>query len=84
MRKKTWHGHNNTKNAKGITPERHGPTHLFNAILRHQYWPHKLILTKIILIPKPGKDPEEIKSYRPISLITHHRKTTRKTDPPQK
>jgi len=30
--------------------------YLFNAILRHQYWPHQLKLPQIILIPKPGKD----------------------------
>ena len=57
------------KNAKGITPERHDPTHLFNAIFRHQYWPHKLKLAEIILIPKPDKDPKEVKSYCPISLL---------------
>jgi hypothetical protein len=44
-------------------------TYLFNAILRHQYWPHVLKLAEIILIPKPGKDPKEVKSYRPISLL---------------
>ena len=44
-------------------------TYLFNAILRHQYWPNKLKLAEIILIPKPGKDPKEVKSYRPISLL---------------
>jgi hypothetical protein len=43
--------------------------HLFNAILRHQYWPHKLKLAEIILIPKPGKDSKEVKFYRPISLL---------------
>jgi hypothetical protein len=44
-------------------------TYLFNAILRHQYWPHKLKLAEIILIPKPGKDPKEVKAYRPLSLL---------------
>jgi hypothetical protein len=44
-------------------------TYLFNAILRHQYWPHVLKLEEIILIPKPGKDPKGVKSYRPISLL---------------
>jgi hypothetical protein len=68
-KKSTWLGLNNSKNAEGITPEMHDPTHLFNAIIRHQYWPHKLKLAEIILIPKPGKDPKELKSYRPISLL---------------
>ena len=67
--KRTWHGLNNSKNAKGITPERDDRTHLFNAILRHQQWPHKLKLAEIILTPKPGKDPKEVKSYRPISSL---------------
>jgi hypothetical protein len=44
-------------------------TYLFNAILRHQYWPHVLKLEEIILIPKPGRDPKEVKSCRPISLL---------------
>jgi hypothetical protein len=44
-------------------------TYLFNAILRHQYWPYKIKLVEIILIPKPGKDPKEVKSHRPISLL---------------
>jgi hypothetical protein len=44
-------------------------TYLFNAIFRHHYWPHKLKLAEIILIPKPGKDPKDVKSYRPISLL---------------
>ena len=67
--KSTWHGLNNSKNAKGITRKGHDPTHLFNAIIGHQYWPHKLKLAEIILIPKPGKNPKEVKSYRPISLL---------------
>jgi hypothetical protein len=44
-------------------------TYLFNALIRYQYRPHKLKLAEIILIPKPGKDPKEVKSYRPISLL---------------
>ena len=44
-------------------------TYLFNAILRHQYWPHELKLAEIILIPKSGKDPKEVESYRPISVL---------------
>jgi hypothetical protein len=52
-----------------MTPERRDPTHLFNTILRHQYWTDKIKLAEIILIPKPGKDPKKVKSYRPISLL---------------
>jgi len=37
--------------------------YLFNAILRNYYWSHQLKLAEIILIPKPGKDPKEVKSY---------------------
>jgi len=43
--------------------------YLFNAILRHQHWPHQLKLAEIILIPKPGKDPKDVKSYRSIRLL---------------
>jgi hypothetical protein len=56
-------------------------TYFFNVILRHQYWPRVLKLAEIILIPKPGKDPKEVKSS-PYKLITNHRKTTGKTAPP--
>ena len=42
--------------------------YLFNAILRHQYWTHQLKLAEISLMPKPGKVPKDVKSYRPISL----------------
>ena len=43
--------------------------YLFNAILRHQYWPYQLKLAELILIPKPGKDPKDVQSYRSISLL---------------
>lgn len=43
--------------------------HLFNAILRINYYPTAWKLSKIIMIPKPGKNPTEVKSYRPISLL---------------
>jgi len=44
-------------------------TYLFNAILRLHYWPLSLKVAEIILIPKPGKGPTEVTSYRPISLL---------------
>jgi len=44
-------------------------TYSFNVILRHQHWPRKLKLAEIILIPKPGKGPKEVKSYHPMSLL---------------
>ena len=44
-------------------------TYLFNAILRTGYFPIQWKVSQIILIPKPGKPPEEVTSYRPISLL---------------
>jgi hypothetical protein len=43
-------------------------TYTYNAILRHHYWPHKLNMAEIIIIPKPGKGQQEVKSHRPIIL----------------
>lgn len=43
--------------------------HIFNAILRTNYYPNTWKLSKIIMIPKPGKDITQVKSYRPISLL---------------
>jgi hypothetical protein len=62
---------NNSQNAQGIAPQRRASTHLYNAILRHHYWPHKLNIAEItlIVIPKPGKDPQQVKSCLPISLL---------------
>jgi len=45
-------------------------TYLFNAILRLQYWPKQLKVAEIILIPKPVKNPNDVSSYRPISLLS--------------
>lgn len=42
---------------------------LFNAILRLGVFPKQWKIAQIVLIPKPGKSPEEVTSYRPISLL---------------
>lgn len=42
---------------------------IFNAILKLNYFPSTWKLAKIIMIPKPGKDKTQVKSYRPISLL---------------
>ena len=44
--------------------------YIFNGILRMSYWPIALKLSQIITIIKPGKDPSDIASYRPISLTS--------------
>lgn len=44
-------------------------TRIYNAILRIKYFPAQWKVAQIIMIPKPGKKPEEITSYRPISLL---------------
>lgn len=45
-------------------------TYIFNAILRIGYWPKSLKTAQIILIGKPGKEPTDVSSYRPISLLS--------------
>lgn len=42
---------------------------IFNAILRLEYFPSRWKQAQIIVIPKPGKPPNEISSFRPISLL---------------
>lgn len=44
-------------------------TIIFNAILRLGYFPAQWKVAKVILIPKPGKPPQDVSSYRPISLL---------------
>uniref|UniRef100_A0A6M2DME9 Putative rna-directed dna polymerase from mobile element jockey n=1 Tax=Xenopsylla cheopis TaxID=163159 RepID=A0A6M2DME9_XENCH len=44
-------------------------TILFNSIIRIKYYPTQWKTARIILIPKPGKDPTQPSSYRPISLL---------------
>ena len=43
--------------------------YIFSAILRLEYWPKSLNIAKIIMIPKLGKNPMDVSSYRPISLL---------------
>ena len=43
--------------------------HMFNIILRLEYWPKPLKNARIIMIPKPGENPVDISSFRPISLL---------------
>jgi len=43
--------------------------HLLNAITRLEHWPKPLKQAKVIMILKPGKNPTDIASYRPISLL---------------
>jgi hypothetical protein len=44
-------------------------TFIFNAILRTNYFPSIWKVAQIIMILKPGKKPEHVSSYRPISLL---------------
>jgi len=49
-----------------------GPVNLtciLNAILRLEYWPKSLKTAQIIMIFKPGKNPMDVSSYRPVSLL---------------
>lgn len=42
---------------------------IFNSIIRIQYFPERWKLSLIITLLKPGKDPTNTNSYRPISLL---------------
>lgn len=44
-------------------------TSLFNAMTRLQFFPLEWKVAQIIMLLKPDKQPEEAKSYRPISLL---------------
>lgn len=44
-------------------------TNLINATFRLKYVPKLQKIAQVIMIPKPGKSPNEIKSFRPISLL---------------
>ena len=43
--------------------------YILNAIITLEYWPKSLKQAQIIMLPKPGKTPIEVTSYRPISLL---------------
>jgi hypothetical protein len=43
--------------------------YILNAIIRLEYWPKSLKQAQIIMLPKPGKNPVDATSYRPISLL---------------
>jgi hypothetical protein len=45
-------------------------TYIFNAALRLHSWPKHLKVAKIILVLKPGKNPNHVTSYRQSSLLT--------------
>lgn len=44
-------------------------TIIFNAVIRLRYFPSQWKISQIIMILKPGKEPEKASSYRPISLL---------------
>lgn len=44
-------------------------TVIFNAVLRKKHMPSIWKLAEIKMIPKPGKNPTDVSSYRPISLL---------------
>ena len=44
-------------------------TNIINASFRLQYMPQLWKVADVIMIPKPGKAPTEVTSYRPISLL---------------
>lgn len=44
-------------------------TQIFNAVLKFRHLPENWKKAEIIVIPKAGKKPEEVESYRPISLL---------------
>ena len=44
-------------------------TMIFNSVLRVESFPIQWKIAQIIMVPKPGKNPTDIASYRPISLL---------------
>jgi hypothetical protein len=45
------------------------PTQIFNAVLLKGYFLAQWKVAQIVLILRPGKSPNELTSYRPISLL---------------
>jgi len=43
--------------------------YILNATIRLEFWPKSLKQAQIIMLPKPGKNPTDVTSYRPISLM---------------
>jgi hypothetical protein len=43
---------------------------IFNASIKNGHIPSKLKISKIVMIPKKDKPPDDLNSYRPISLIS--------------
>jgi hypothetical protein len=43
--------------------------YIFNAIRRLQSWPAPFKQAKITMVPNPGKNPTDVASYTPISLL---------------
>jgi hypothetical protein len=41
----------------------------YNAVLRLEYWPMEFQTARVFMIPKAGKQPTDVTSYRPISLL---------------
>jgi len=44
-------------------------TFIYNTMLRLAYFPVLWKFAQLIMIPKPGKPPQNVTSYRPISLL---------------
>ncbi|VVC38285.1 Ankyrin repeat-containing domain,Reverse transcriptase domain [Cinara cedri] len=44
-------------------------TYIYNDILRWEYIPEQLKRAQVIMLLNPGKSPEDVTSYRPISLF---------------
>jgi hypothetical protein len=54
-------------------------TQLFNDVLLKGHFPAQWKVAQVILILKPGKFPNELTSYRPISLLPIVSKVCKKT-----
>ena len=52
--------------------------YILSAIIRLEYWPKSLKQTQILILPKPGKNPIDVTSYRPISLLPTNSKVLEK------